>query len=603
MTEKKKTINPENKKSAAKKVEAKKRLEKAALTEKAAASAQKKGDVPPLKESNGLPEGDASSGGLETVETDRGPKGKAESDAQDRKSKNILDKTDRKTIHKQEEHYYDEVSSLIDSIIFDEDKDEKVDKIEEKVSEIERGTAGVLGGLKDRTGNDETPSEIIPSSMDTEKVEDKSEADETEAGVSEIEPKIAEHVSGDLEVRDEIDGIRKEATYFSIEVGGISDKTEKADIDERDVSEIKRKIEDVFREFEDGATIDEKRPEIIPLSLETGGIEKKTKAVDNLEGEGSEIEGGRTEVPGEFEDRVEIHENRRGVTHFSATTKTIDVKTEKIHIPRDAGKTRKRGVESVDGEKVEKNFSRIIYIAAGILIVLLAGMALFIFRPLGDINTHKIPEMLVSHQSDTPSREPQTQKEVQPEENADFQESSPAGNHTVPSREAVKVEKPVSKTEEEIRYKESKSVDDDAVSSQEILQAEKRVSMPERAIGVSDEINEFLMKWRIAWQNTAGEAGDIETYMSFYSNDFVSKGLDKNRWRTDKANKNRKKDWIRVELKNIVIQEPVINNQVELSFIQDYQSSNYSIESDKTLILKKEETGWKIIDVRTAGDR
>ena len=34
------------------------------------------------------------------------------------------------------------------------------------------------------------------------------------------------------------------------------------------------------------------------------------------------------------------------------------------------------------------------------------------------------------------------------------------------------------------------------------------------------------------------------------------------------------------------------------SFLQDFQSSNYSDISDKTLILNKEESGWKIIGIK-----
>ena len=112
---------------------------------------------------------------------------------------------------------------------------------------------------------------------------------------------------------------------------------------------------------------------------------------------------------------------------------------------------------------------------------------------------------------------------------------------------------------------------------------------------LDDEIYAFIDSWKMAWNNSAGEKGDIETFMSFYSDDFVSKGLDKNGWRRDKATKNRKKRWIRLELNDIKISEPMAANRIEVRFLQEYKSSNFSGKSNKMLVLSKEKTGWKII--------
>ena len=116
----------------------------------------------------------------------------------------------------------------------------------------------------------------------------------------------------------------------------------------------------------------------------------------------------------------------------------------------------------------------------------------------------------------------------------------------------------------------------------------------------TQEINAFLMKWKAAWENTAGAAGDMETYMSFYSDDFSTKGLDKSGWKQDKAGKNKANDWIRIGIKNINILGKPENKSIEVNFLQDYQSSNYASVSEKTLLLRKEKLGWKIIGIKTA---
>jgi len=122
-----------------------------------------------------------------------------------------------------------------------------------------------------------------------------------------------------------------------------------------------------------------------------------------------------------------------------------------------------------------------------------------------------------------------------------------------------------------------------------------------KEISLADEVYVFLMNWKTAWEKTAGANGDIESYMSFYASDFSAKGLDKSGWRQDKAQKNKRKSWIRIGLKNINIVRRVGNNGVEVSFLQDFQSSNYSVVSDKTLILKKGESGWKIFGIKRVG--
>jgi len=115
---------------------------------------------------------------------------------------------------------------------------------------------------------------------------------------------------------------------------------------------------------------------------------------------------------------------------------------------------------------------------------------------------------------------------------------------------------------------------------------------------IDKEVYLFLSDWKTAWENTAGDNGDIESYMSFYSEDFISGELDKEGWKRDKRTKNRKRGWISGELIDITA-EPVKDNQLETRFFLDYKSPNYNEILDKTLILQKEKAGWKIIGEKT----
>jgi len=109
-----------------------------------------------------------------------------------------------------------------------------------------------------------------------------------------------------------------------------------------------------------------------------------------------------------------------------------------------------------------------------------------------------------------------------------------------------------------------------------------------------DNFYTFISNWKTAWENTAGENSDIEYYLSFYSENFLSRGLDKYGWGHDKAEKGRHRRWIRIEISGIKISQPTSDNQVEVRFLQNYRVSNLSDTSHKVLTLIKEGKEWKI---------
>jgi serine/threonine protein phosphatase PrpC len=122
----------------------------------------------------------------------------------------------------------------------------------------------------------------------------------------------------------------------------------------------------------------------------------------------------------------------------------------------------------------------------------------------------------------------------------------------------------------------------------------KELPKKERA-ALGQEIKAFVEQWKDAWEQTAGPNGDMDGYLSFYSEAFHSQGLDKKGWRKEKAERNRKKQWITIELEDVTVRDAGRDGLVEARFLQDYRSSNYSVKSSKSLMLKKESSGWKIV--------
>ena len=126
---------------------------------------------------------------------------------------------------------------------------------------------------------------------------------------------------------------------------------------------------------------------------------------------------------------------------------------------------------------------------------------------------------------------------------------------------------------------------------------EPPVEEPVREVEVrlEDAISAFINEWKGAWEETAGQNGNLDTYISFSSDQFASKRVDRAGRKKDKGKKGRRKRWIRVEISDIQIYGPTPNDQVEVRFHQYYKSSNYSGKSTKTLILHKAGEDWKII--------
>ena len=255
----------------------------------------------------------------------------------------------------------------------------------------------------------------------------------------------------------------------------------------------------------------------------------------------SNIERSVEDIFRKFESQPEVIRSRKEIVDEFADIK-IEIETPKAN--KDIQKPRaEKGIQKLKPEKNQLKKSRPVYVAGTVLVVAVVAITLIMIKP---------------HQAPAPDKS--------------------LGTETI-HKIVLPVPKPRVQTQEEH-------------PAQPIPQGTRE----------PEEVKAFLMEWKTAWENTAGKRGDMETFISFYSDSFTQTGMNKNEWQNDKAQKNSLKKWIRLELNDIHISEPVADNRAEVSFLLTYSSSNYSDKTYQTLILKKEASGWKILEIKTANE-
>jgi|GEM_PF-93515 len=102
------------------------------------------------------------------------------------------------------------------------------------------------------------------------------------------------------------------------------------------------------------------------------------------------------------------------------------------------------------------------------------------------------------------------------------------------------------------------------------------------------EIEEFINSWIDAW-----EVKDTERYISFYDEQFRSRGMDLGAWKSHRARLNKRYSSVIVEIGDLKIIE-ISDEQAEVSFIQDYRADGYTDHGEKNMILIKIGNEWKI---------
>jgi murein L,D-transpeptidase YafK len=114
------------------------------------------------------------------------------------------------------------------------------------------------------------------------------------------------------------------------------------------------------------------------------------------------------------------------------------------------------------------------------------------------------------------------------------------------------------------------------------------------------EREEFMRQieaWRSDW-----ESRDAQKYLSHYARDFRAGGVDLAGWSEQKRRANAAKKWIKVGLSNVsVLRSAGEAGVVEVTFDQDYRSSNLSQRARKRQYWVEEGGRWKIAYENTLG--
>jgi hypothetical protein len=106
--------------------------------------------------------------------------------------------------------------------------------------------------------------------------------------------------------------------------------------------------------------------------------------------------------------------------------------------------------------------------------------------------------------------------------------------------------------------------------------------------GDIDAVRTQVFAWSEAWQNR-----DVDTYMSFYSPRFQSKGLDIERWREKKAEVFQQVSSIQVEISDLWVF--IEKKQAVVSFIQRYSHPMFADIGKKTLVMVDDGFKWQIV--------
>ena len=121
------------------------------------------------------------------------------------------------------------------------------------------------------------------------------------------------------------------------------------------------------------------------------------------------------------------------------------------------------------------------------------------------------------------------------------------------------------------------------IAREETEPAETTAGIGEAAIPIEQWLDEWLMAW---------SSKDLKTYGDFYADDFRSQGMNKNAWLNYKRNVNRKYRFIRLSKKDIVLAP--LDNQLVVSFTQEFESNAFRSVGTKKLVLIRQNEAWKI---------
>ena len=110
----------------------------------------------------------------------------------------------------------------------------------------------------------------------------------------------------------------------------------------------------------------------------------------------------------------------------------------------------------------------------------------------------------------------------------------------------------------------------------------------DKNIEAINTVRALISDWADSWQEK-----NIDRYMSYYSRNFRSGGLDYSGWQDKKARLFKKSESPSLKVSDLWVF--IEGNHASASFIQHYWDANYADVGEKTINLVKDDGKWKII--------
>ncbi len=402
---------------------------------------------------------------------------------------------------------------------------------------------------------------------------------------------------------------------ISMQMDDIFDGDAEIANENEDVREIDSDFKDVFDQYEDGTNFEEFEQTIEEALISIGDIEEKIEEA-NVEIEEEKAKEEKEKRKKEKQEKIRKKKEAKAEAERAKRAeadRANDVDEEVTETDDIYDEDTEEELYAETSFKTNKS-NRLIYAAAGgvVALIMIVLIVVFLFsgddsdnQPVKIAQAKKVVPKQTEIKTGTPVppriKAPVPVKLIEnhkPVEPTDIQGPTDTQG-PVDTAEPVDNAAPIDTAEP---ADTSQPVDTDVTPvapEQDRVEKAPVVPSPPEVSSQSDqeeEIKDFLMEWETAWEKTAGAGGDIDTYMTFFSDDFTAKGLNKKGWKQDKRYKNRRKEWININISNIKL-DSKNDSSVIVSFTQDFKSSNYSEKSLIYLELKKEDTEWKIFSI------
>ena len=124
----------------------------------------------------------------------------------------------------------------------------------------------------------------------------------------------------------------------------------------------------------------------------------------------------------------------------------------------------------------------------------------------------------------------------------------------------------------------------------EFFTGKDKVAIPPERPPVMDkvQVENLIYSWLDAWENK-----DLDRYISFYGDGFLSRGMDISAWKMHRDKLNKRYDLIDIRIDDLKIKEET-GSRTYVSFKQDYRADNFRDYGLKEMVLEKEAGDWKI---------